>query len=173
MNRTEAEVLWGRLDTLLSNLFETISEIIDTKAWEPLGFSSFTEAWDSTDKRKWSFAQDVKNLVVYHMISEGKSDAEIAELINDYGPPRVGNLRRQRKAGFPPEKANPYADPTKTVKVKPFVRRPPGVTMNIPPVTLSDFDYNRAVTVMEKGNITRKELATRAIISYLDRQGES
>ena len=41
----EAKRLFGRLRGALLNLDSLLSEIVEAKAWEPLGYTSFAEAW--------------------------------------------------------------------------------------------------------------------------------
>jgi hypothetical protein len=95
-----AQELWERLKKDLFGAQVTIVEIIESKAWEVLGYPSFAAAW-RVYMSDITLAAEVRPHVVYQMLAEGKGIDEIADAITGVGPETVRNLKRQRDNNVP------------------------------------------------------------------------
>lgn len=99
-----AEKLWKKAHSSLFNFQKVIIEIIDSKAWEPLGYGSFAAAWiDKMSDIKMTV--EIRPHVVYQMLSEGMASNEIAIVVGDVAADSVDWLDQQRDHGVPPDKA--------------------------------------------------------------------
>lgn len=47
MDKKDAKKLFNKLKNRLLSIEKTLVEIVDNKAWEPLGYGTFVEAWDT------------------------------------------------------------------------------------------------------------------------------
>ena len=100
----EAMRLWDQLRMGLFLVEDTIQKIIEQKAWEPLGYESFFEAWD--DKMSdISLAKEIQIRAVYQMLAEGVDADRIAMSVKGIGPATLENIKRERQSGTPPELA--------------------------------------------------------------------
>lgn len=105
-----AEKLWDKLRTDLLGVNKTIIEIIEQKAWEPLGYESFEKAW--VDKLSGiDFSAAVLPHIVYAMYDEGMTPDEVADIVPSVGPTRAENLARQKKNNVPARDARPDSRP--------------------------------------------------------------
>ena len=120
MTRQEAEALWSELREALVNAEAKLIEIIETRAWLPLGYATFVDAWNARMHGFRFMGDVVKAHVVYTMIDEGRTDAQIVRA-TDIGESVVANIREQKNDNVP----------APLVHVKAFVRTPPS-----PPDTL-------------------------------------
>lgn len=102
--RQQAQTLWKKLHSHFVNAENVIREIIDTRAWEPLGYKTFAEAWKAT-MSDLTLAVEIRPHVVYQMLGEGWSSDEIAEAIRGIGPDGVEQLDRQRQNNVPADYA--------------------------------------------------------------------
>lgn len=50
MDKKDAKKLFNKLKNNILNIEKTLVEIVDNKAWEPLGHMSFVEAWNTEMK---------------------------------------------------------------------------------------------------------------------------
>ena len=99
-----AEKLWERLHSSLLDSQKTIVEIIAARAWEPLGYESFSKAW--VDKMSGiAIASELLPHVVYELLDEGLPAAEVASAVKGVGPGFVERLKEQKDSGVPVEKA--------------------------------------------------------------------
>lgn len=99
-----AEKLWERLHTTLIDTQKTIIEIIQARAWEPLGYESFAKAW--VDRMAdVQIGIELQPHVVYELLNEQMPLDQIAEMLSGVGPETVNNLARERENGVPPEYA--------------------------------------------------------------------
>lgn len=110
-----AEKLWNLLHDQFVNIQEVMVQIISTRAWEPLGYSTFTEAF--TERLSGvTLASELRPHVVYQMLDEGLTADEIAEQVKGVGPEGVEAAARQKRNGVPADAA--------TVKAHPRLTRP-------------------------------------------------
>jgi hypothetical protein len=100
----DAIKLWDQLRMGLFLVTDTIEKIIEQRAWEPLGYESFFEAWD--DKMSdISLAKEIQIRAVYQMLAEGVDVDRIAMANKGIGPGTVENIKRERENGVPAELA--------------------------------------------------------------------
>lgn len=103
ISKETSTALWDELRDGFINVENTIIRIIETKAWEPLGYSTFAEAW--ADRMSGvRLAGEVRAHVVYAMLSEG-NDVEAVSVNTGVGTGTVEDLKRQKSNGVPPEAA--------------------------------------------------------------------
>lgn len=100
--------MWDELRVTFVRLDFVIQNIIEYRAWEPLGYESFTAAW--RDRMSGIRLQaGVDSHVVYQMISDGLDDREISEAVGGVGsgitPDGAAGFRRQKESGVPAEYA--------------------------------------------------------------------
>lgn len=103
LTKKASAALWDELREGFINIEQTIIKIIEAKAWEPLGYESFAEAWaDRMDGVR--LAGEVRAHVVYAMLAEGEN-AENISSNTGIGVGSVKDLKRQKSNGVPPEAA--------------------------------------------------------------------
>lgn len=103
LTKDTASNLWDELRDGFLYIEKTIIRIIEAKAWEPLGYATFTEAWaDRMDGVR--LAGEVRAHVVYTMLAEGEA-VEAISTKTGIGTGSVKDLRRQKSNGVPPEAA--------------------------------------------------------------------
>lgn len=99
-----AEGLWAQLRSNFLDTENTIKAIIQTRAWEPLGYESFAKAW--IDKMSdLTLPTEIIPHVVFEMFSEGLTADEIANAVKGIGRQTAEYLERQRDNGVPAEAA--------------------------------------------------------------------
>ena len=99
-DKTHATALWDALRHHFTNAADTIRAIIEDKAWEPLGYLSFAEAW-SREMRDVALAHEVRAHVVYQLLEEKVPVQDIADMVGGVGPVVAESLARQRSNGVP------------------------------------------------------------------------
>ena len=100
-----AENLWEALRSGFLGTEKTIVEIIKARAWEPLGYETFTDAWVK-EVADTSIANELLPHVVYQMFAEGLTVDEVAETVKGIGADRAESLDRQRRHGIPAHAAS-------------------------------------------------------------------
>lgn len=100
----EALALWGSLRQHFINAAAVIAEIIERRAWEPLGYGSFAEAW-TAEMREITLAPEIRPHVVYQMLAEGTPTEDVPDLVKGIGPRGAAALDRQRRNGVPADYA--------------------------------------------------------------------
>lgn len=105
MSQKQALGLWQKLRQHFVNAAAVIEEIIERRAWEPLGYDSFAEAWNA-QMGEVTLAVEVRPHVVYQMLTEGYDYDAIAEKVKGVGRDRVESLDRQRRNGVPAKDAS-------------------------------------------------------------------
>lgn len=115
-----ANKLWNDLRGHLVKAEAAIEAIIDAKAWEPLGYASFAEAWADRMAGVRLATEEMRALVVYAMFADGLTDDEVVTATG-YGSQvtkaGASALRRQRSNGVPPSLAS--------TRVRSHLRRKP------------------------------------------------
>lgn len=104
MTKDEAETLWASLQEAFSNVEKAIQEIIATRAWEPLGYATFAEAWEDRMKGFRLTTTILQATVVYRLLDEQRSVEEVPELLGlgaGVGLSTAQALARQREHGVP------------------------------------------------------------------------
>lgn len=100
-----AENLWERLHKTFLDMEETLTTIIRSSAWIPLGYNSFTDAW-AARMSDITLASEIRPHVVYAMLDEGATVEEIADTVKGVGPEQAENLKRQHDNGVPAKEAS-------------------------------------------------------------------
>lgn len=113
-----AEKLWDRLEKGFLDTQNTIIAIIESKAWEPLGYESFSKAWVDRIMSKVTVASELRPHVVYQMFSEGLTAEQVADAVKGITTESANELKRQRNNGVPADQA--------TTVVRRHHRRKPG-----------------------------------------------
>lgn len=117
ISKQEAEALWARLNEALVNVETVIRDILAAKAWEPLGYSTFGEAWLTYYPDGTSLAGQLRTDVLYQLFAEGASDLEAEQVIA--GKPTTTRRRRQVvrdtraqfEAGVPSDQVHLHRNP--------------------------------------------------------------
>lgn len=96
-----AEHLWERLEANLLDTQNTIIAIIDAKAWEPLGYESFSKAWVDRIMSRITIASELRPHVVYQMFEEGLTTDQVATIVSGVGKETAEFLKRQKDNDVP------------------------------------------------------------------------
>ena len=105
LTRKQALALWGKLRQHFIDAAKVMEDIIEQRAWEPLGYDSFAEAY-TAQMGDVTLAVEVRPHVVYQMLTEGYDYEEVAEVVKGVGRDRVESLDRQRRNGVPAKDAS-------------------------------------------------------------------
>ena len=100
LTKAAAARMWDELRDGFTNVETQIVQIIEQRAWEPLGYASFAEAWAERLAGVRLATDECRAHVVYAMLADGLGDAEIVTGVG-IGDAAVANLRRQRALGVP------------------------------------------------------------------------
>ena len=123
MKKSEAEKLWADLAGGFATIERIIPEIIKGRAWEPLGYATFTEAWADRLKGHRLATDFLRAAVVFQMFKEGLSDEDVIRT-SGVADSRVKMLREQHELGIPPEAASTMVRAhTRSLPAAPFVVR--------------------------------------------------
>lgn len=96
--KQEAEALWLKLATGFIMCEEAITSIIENKAWLPLGYATFAEAWRDR-MSEIRLAVELNGHVVFALFDDGLTDMEIATIVKGIGVQNAANLRSQKSSG--------------------------------------------------------------------------
>lgn len=108
----EAQQAWDDLRQAFGNFEKALRRVIETRAWEPLGYASFGEAWSDRMHGFRLTTALTKAVTVYMLIDEGMDrDAAIKTLgpSSGVGPSTFDTLARQKDNGVPAEFATTHA----------------------------------------------------------------
>ena len=100
LTRKQALSLWGKLRQHFIDAAKVMEDIIDQRAWEPLGYGTFAEAY-AAQMAEVTLAAEVRPHVVYQLLTEGLNPLDVADLVKGVGPRGATALDRQRKNGVP------------------------------------------------------------------------
>jgi hypothetical protein len=128
LSRRAALKFWSDLRSHFVNAENTIREIIEHRAWEPLGYVTFAEAW-SSQMADVALAEEIRPHVVYQMLSEGVNADDIALAVKGVGPKTVELLASQRRNGVPPGMASVRAHYRRPACAPSHIRIDVGSTM--------------------------------------------
>jgi hypothetical protein len=108
---SEAETLWNRLNEAMATTREVLARIIETRAWEPLGYADFAAAW--ADRcRGTRLPADCKALVCVAMLERGLSVQQVRRVLgagSGVTIPVIEHIEEQRISGTPVEQISPRA----------------------------------------------------------------
>lgn len=165
ITKAQAVSLWDDLRGHMVNAEACIAEIVATKAWEPLGYLSFADAWAARMQGVPLATDGMKAHVVYALIESGLDDAGVlgaTGIGSRVGPASVEALRRQKSAGVPPDLA--------TTRVRSHLRKQPGSPRMVH-VRLSEVEYLEFKALALSLDADAATLAAQLIRDYLA-QGE-
>lgn len=156
----QAEALWSSLRDAFANAEKVIIEIISSKAWEPLGYKSFAEAW--TDRMAGvPLATDVVRAhVVYALFDNGLDEVEAVQTLgigSRVGVSAAKRLKEQHEAGVPPSMAS--------TRVRSHLRNRPSAPRTIH-VPLSADEYAEFRDLALSRGVDVSELAAEVLREY-------
>ena len=150
----QAVALWGKLRQHFINAAAVIEEIIERRAWEPMGYASFAEAYHA-QLADVTLAVEVRPHVVYQMLTEGYDYDAVAAAVKGIGRDRAESLDRQRRNGVP------AADASMTT-VRRHLRKKPTAASTIH-VEVGTIAMRRYQKIAEKHGTTVEAIAAEAI----------
>lgn len=145
------EQLWQDLRTGLLNIEQNIKTIIAEKAWEPLGYESFTEAW-SARLADVTIAPELRAHVVFEMFREGSTPDEVAAAMKGVGRDSADAFKSQMENGVPAELA--------TGRTRPNTEPLPFVTVFVPVPRDKSLTWKR---IAKRNKVTLAEVALAAL----------
>ena len=118
MNKKQAEQLWASLKGNLLATEDNLKQIIEHKAWEPLGYATFHEAWaDRMGGVQLSGAMEAS--VIFAMFDSGATPTEAALSVKGVGPKRAKAYHQAHEVGMSPADAEAHASQMMRVNMKP------------------------------------------------------
>ena len=168
----EAADLWNSLRGYFVNAEKAIIEIIELRAWEPLGFETFAEAWESKMQGVKLATDFATATAVYLMYDEGLTRDEIAETLghgSGIGHSQVDALIEDKELGVPPEAATPRrrrrrpnAAGDNLTPVDPHWRRLPGRARRVH-LEFTTLEYEAFTKIAKSLDTTVQEIAAEAV----------
>ena len=156
ISKKKAEALWSDLRSALELTEEKIKEIIDTRAWEPLGYDTFAECWSDklSDLKLYG---ELRAVVVYQMFDQGESEKTVREAVSGVGPVESKRLKTAHDKGMSTASASRFA------KVREHYRKPPTHQRFVrAELTSEELDHVKAAS--ESYQITVEEFVKRAVL---------
>lgn len=128
MSKATATKLFKELKDALLNLDEVLDKIIKNKAWEPLGYDSLIEAWES-ELSDVKLSDSMSARVVYALLDEGEDKTDIALAVKGVGPAKVKHLEEAKSKNLNPKQGAEYAKKMlhKPVPVRSYERNTPSL----------------------------------------------
>lgn len=100
LTKQQANAMWDSLRQHFTNAAEAIKKIIEARAWEPLGYTSFAQAWNA-EMRDVTLAGEIRAHVVYQLLEERVPVADVADMVGGVGPVLAESFARQKANGVP------------------------------------------------------------------------
>jgi hypothetical protein len=100
LTKLQANSMWDSLRQHFTNAADTIKKIIEARAWEPLGYTSFTQAWNA-EMRDVTLAKETRAHIVYQLLEERVPVADIADMVGGVAPLLAESFARQKNNGVP------------------------------------------------------------------------
>ena len=128
MNKKQAEALVNKLQNGLLQVEEALNDIISTKAWEPLGYTSFAEMWeDRITPLGLNITREIRGEVIYAMFDNGDSVEDISDAVKGVSESTVKAMKQAKGQGVSAKNSEAHvrAMNRKPVKVKSFDRNLP------------------------------------------------
>lgn len=100
LTKQQATAMWDGLRDHFTNAAESIKKIIEARAWEPLGYTSFAHAWKS-EMCDVTLASEIRAHVVYQLLEENVPLADVADMVGGVGPALAESFARQKSNGVP------------------------------------------------------------------------
>jgi hypothetical protein len=154
----QAEALWSELRGVFVNAEKAILNIQENKAWEPLGFDTFAQAWDAK-MRGVKLAVAAKNAVIYALIEDDLDNSQASQ-ITGTPVPVVQRLREQKSNGIPSNLAS--------TQVRSHFRAKPSAPVRLS-VELPHDELANYKAMCEARGISMKDEALKAVRSHFRR----
>lgn len=120
ISKHEAQALWNRLRSGLLGVERDIKEIVETRAWEPLGYISFVEAWNA-ELHGVKFTGAMQAAVVLSLYDSGATQAEVADAVDGVGPSKAAHYQKAHAVGLTPADAYDHVSLMTAAKPEPQV----------------------------------------------------
>lgn len=159
LTQHQAVALWQSLRSHFINAAKVIEEIIERRAWEPMGYESFTEAW-TAQLGDVTLAVEVRPHIVYQMLTEGYDYDAVAAAVKGVGRDRAESLDRQRRNGVPAKDASMSV-------VREHLRKQPSAAAYIH-VPVGPIALRRYREIAEKREMTVEQIAAEAIAARFE-----
>lgn len=173
ISQREAQALWNGLRAALISLDQNLQKIVETRAWEPLGYATFTEAWrEQMSGVSMSGVQRVT--AVYALMDSGASDNEVAMAVDGITPFRAERIRDAWAAGAKPHVAERNSRTERdAVAVSAHSRRAPSGQSSITVTGFSPEDIKEIKRLAHEIGETYQEWARHAIEDAMTRAVEN
>ena len=169
ISKRKAEALWVSMGEALTDFEAALGEVIEARAWEPLGYQSFFEAWADRMAGYRLSSMIGKATVVYQMLDEGIAVNEIAMSAPGLGPAQVAKLAQKKANSVPTSHATTGERPTVTKRRECWVNSPTEArTLHIKP---SKQDYDKFCKIALELGISNESLGKEAVRIVVDRGG--
>lgn len=171
---TKADALWRELRDALTAAHDAIRRIVETRAWEPLGYATFSDAWNERMAGVPLATTEAKAWVVYTMLDEGRTVSDISAKVAGVAERTASLLREQHAAGVSPEYATArkpsFAKPENGTVVREHIRRLPSEARRLH-CTPSTRDYLRFTDIAKREGFSNEQALLRAVQIVVDRNG--
>jgi hypothetical protein len=169
----QAQKLWGLLRQHFVNFERTLEEIIEKRAWEPMGYGSFIEAW-TAQMGDVTLAAEFRPHVVYAYFDQGATIDEVVDGVKGVGHRRAQSLKRQKDNGTLPSAATlgasrqrPRDKDENITVVSQHLRKKPSEAGTIH-VSVGPLKLKRINRVAKKLGMSAEEFTMSAINEKLD-----
>lgn len=166
--KRQANALWDSLHDHLVNAEKVIVQIVEAKAWEPLGYDTFAEAWSDRMEGVRLATEMARVHVVYALFGEGRTPAQVRDILgSQVGDAALEKLHKQHKAGVPADLAS-----TRVRAHERALPRPAGtIKVRVSP---EEYDYYKSLAkALGRDVDDEAEKAVRAHFRRLERKTRS
>lgn len=108
INKTEAQALWNRVRSGLMGLERDLKEIVENRAWEPLGYVSFVEAWEA-ELAGVELSGIMEASAVLALYSSGATIEEVQSSVSGVGPVKAKAYHQAHRAEMDTKQAYNHA----------------------------------------------------------------
>ncbi len=116
----EAQALWNRLRAGFLGVERDIKKIVETRAWEPLGYISFAEAWGA-ELHGVKFTGAMQAAVVLSLYDSGATAAEVAGAVAGVGAVSAQHYQKAHVVGLNPVDAYDHISAMNSAKREPAI----------------------------------------------------
>lgn len=120
---SEAQRLVNMLRSSIFMAEDTLSQIIEKRAWEVLGYSTFREFWEVEIADQIELTSLTRAVILYEMIDEANEELEHADQLLDTSTDFIEAIKEAHSRGMTRENAATHAELT---VVREHTRRPRG-----------------------------------------------
>lgn len=166
ITKAEAEKLWRGLADAFESADKKIKCIIDTRAWEPLGYDNFIDAWNERIGNKTTLGTLAKAHVVWAFFDGGATEADVVKAIG-VGDETASRWARERKAGVPASAASPTRPKANATTVRQHERAKPSQAHTVK-VELTPEEYKDFTAQAKAAGVTLEGLAANALRNYFN-----